>query len=418
MHYPKAHKVLKPLKRLAAIILIAPLLVYPAVSYASEESDEPDTETSKTSKTVVSQRVLPNTTFKRSQSLLEHMRLFDREDEVITLETTIYTTEATNPNTPAESQKDSFYGLYLEQESNNPQGAVLILHDSQQHGHWPEIIAPLREYLPQFGWSTLAIELPDTPARARIAREVIKPTTPKESSDESTEENNDTAEDTVNEGSENNQNEIQELTDNAEPESSSSLNTETEAEKDAEPALPRLQKLPDRAEGETAETSAEADKKLSPKILYQQRNSNRIIAAINHLKSLNQLNLVIIGHGTGAAWAIDYIQKQDKDSAEASKGLTLITIDALASQLTPQKMHEQVKDIKVPYLDLIHPEQIRAIQLADKRLKILTRSKNAQYQQFITPSMSNYKDTESPTNRRIRGWLKSNAQGSQINAAK
>lgn len=387
MYYPKAHKVLKPLKRLVAIILIAPLFTCTAVSYAAEEPDEPATKASNNPKAAANQRVLSNTTLKRSQSLLEHMRLFDREDEIITLETSIYTTEATNPNTPAEPQKDSFYGLYLEQESSNPQGAILILHDNQQHGHWPEVIAPIREYLPQFGWSTLAIELPDTPARTRTPREIAPPAVPKESSVESAE-----------------------IT-------SPETEAETEAEKDAEPALPRLQELPALAEDDAKEENTESEKKLSPKIMHQQQNANRILAAVNHLKSLNQLNIVILGHGTGAAWAIDYIQKQDKDSAEATTGLTLITIDALTSQFTPEKMHEQIKDIKVPYLDLIHPEQTRAVQLAKKRLRILKRTKTANHQQFITPVMSGYGDTESPTSRRIRGWLKNNAAGSVVKAA-
>lgn len=360
-------KALKPLKQLLIIILTAHLFAFLPPESALAESATPDSsETSASTNTVTTQRVLPNIPFKRSQSLLEHMRLFDREDEVIALETTIYTSEAPNPDTPAETQSDSFYGLYLEQESNNPQGAVLILHDSQQHGHWPAIIAPLREYLPQFGWSTLAIELADAPTRIRIPREINKSARQKENNDNA-EENSDQKEDT---------------------------NKDT---------------------GE--QTTTDINKKLSPKIIYQQRNSNRIIAAINHLKSLNQLNLVIIGHGTGAAWVIDYIQKQDKESPKATKGLTLITIDALSSQLTPQKMHEQIKDIKAPYLDLVHPEQVRAMHLADQRLKIMARSKNTQYQQFITPSISSYQDTNSPTNRRIRGWLKNNAQGSQIKAA-
>ena len=54
--------------------------------------------------------------------------------------------------------------MFLAEATGNPQGGVLILHDNQQHGHWPDIVAPLREYLPQHGWSTLSIELPDTPA--------------------------------------------------------------------------------------------------------------------------------------------------------------------------------------------------------------------------------------------------------------
>lgn len=410
MYYLKA---LKTYKQLLAILLIAPLLAFLPAGYAFSEAEEtdvvetkatdsdsgsdPDSTTSEpttSKKAVIKQRVLPNIALKRSQSLLEHMQLFDREDEVITLET----------------ENESFYGLFLEEESGNPQGAILILHDNQQHGHWPKVIAPIREYLPQFGWTTLAIELPDTPARTRTPREIAKPT---QSSEESTSSTNNTEN---NSADEENQTDDPADSDETAKITSSETELETEAEKDAEPALPRLQELPVLTEDDTQDANTSEDKELSPKIIYQQQNANRIISAVNHLKSLNQLNIVILGHGTGAAWAVDYIQKQDKDSAEATTGLTLITIDALTSQFTPQKMHEQIKDIKVPYLDLIHPEKTRAVLLAKKRLRILKRTKTADHQQFITPVMSGYGDNESPTNRRIRGWLMNNAAGSVVKA--
>ncbi|OUS41230.1 hypothetical protein A9R00_01980, partial [Oleispira antarctica] len=88
---------------------------------------------------------LPNIPNKRARLLLEHMTLMGREDEVVSLN----------------NAEEEFYGLYLPQANGQPQGGILILHDEQQHGHWPDIIGPLREYLPQFGWSTLTIELPD-----------------------------------------------------------------------------------------------------------------------------------------------------------------------------------------------------------------------------------------------------------------
>lgn len=413
------HKTLKAFTGLFVFLILAPLM-----SNAAEEPEESEisedvevTESTESSKAVEKQYVLPDVSAKRSQSLLEYMKLFDREDEVITLETTIFTTEAPDENSQGETEKNSFYGLFLEEESGNPQGAILILHDSQHHGHWPEVIAPIREYLPQFGWATLSIELPDAPKRTRIAREVAKPIKNNEKkSEEQSEENEENNESNTEENSITEQNTPEEPTDNEGTVESSELETEaeTEEEKSAEPSLPRLQELPSLAENESTKETTPGNKKLSPETIYQQLNTNRIIAAINYLKSRNQENLVLIGYGSGAAWAIDYVQKQDKNSKTASKGLTLITIDALTSKLEPTKMHEQIKDIKVPYLDLINPRKTRAVKLAQKRLKILKRSKHSNYQQIITPIMSNYRDTESPTSRRIRGWLMNNAEGKLI----
>lgn len=387
MHYQKT---LKAFTRLFVFLILAPLMSYaaeePEESGIPETSEEPKmaeesevAESTESSKAVEKQYVLPDLSAKRSQSLLEYMKLFDREDEVITLETTIFTTEAPDENSQGETEKNSFYGLFLEEESGNPQGAILILHDSQHHGHWPEMIAPIREYLPQFGWATLSIELPDAPKRTRIAREIAKPI----------------------------------KNDDKQSEEQSEEQFEEQSEEDEETNLSNTEEN-SITEQNTTEEATQTNKRLSPKTIYQQLNINRIIAAINYLKSKNQENLVIIGYGSGAAWAIDYVQKQDKDSETATKGLTLITIDALASEVEPTKMHEQIKDIKVPYLDLINPEKIRAIKLAKKRAKILKRSENSNYQQFITPIISNYRETENPTSRRIRGWLMINAEGKLI----
>ena len=52
--------------------------------------------------------------------------------------------------------------LALEQKPRTPQaqGAVLILHDKEQHADWPYLIRPLRMSLPDAGWHTLSVNLP------------------------------------------------------------------------------------------------------------------------------------------------------------------------------------------------------------------------------------------------------------------
>ncbi len=279
---------------------------------------------------------LPDIENKRSQLLLEHMRMLNRENEVVMLDA-----------------EESFYGLFLAEETGNPQGAVLILPDIQQHGHWPKMIAPLREYLPRFGWATLSIELPYPPAKVRISRDQAEP---EETSKETTEET-------------------------------------------------------------TQETTQETTEKTTPAstdaiAAYQQQMRAHINAAINYLKSRNQLNLVIVGYGASASWAIDYAHQQ------TGKGLTLITIDALNNAWAPENIQQQIEKIQVPYLDLIHPDQQLVQRLARQRLKIMRTSGNNQYQQITTANIANYKSPENSTTRRIRGWLMTNAGGKKINLAR
>jgi hypothetical protein len=268
---------------------------------------------------------LPDIPKKRAQSLIHYMERMEREDEIVSL---------TGSN-------QDFYGLFLGDVTGRPQGGVLILHDNQQHGHWPKIVAPLREYLPHHGWATLTIELPDIPARQRIARQDL--TVPSPSSD-------------------------------------------TEEASDAEEA-------------------------------YRKQNQQRIFTAMEYLRSKGQFNLVIIGYGTGAALAIDYINQQNegaKVKVRGNKGLSLITIDAMPSPHNASRMDQQLTKFKIPFLDLIQPNKAYAVKQGETRRGIMKRNKNKRYQQVITSNIASYYEDNNPTNRRIRGWLKTNAAGTRI----
>jgi len=44
--------------------------------------------------------------------------------------------------------------------TSNPAGHVLILHGARQNPDWKDVIRPLRLALPDYGWTTLSIEMP------------------------------------------------------------------------------------------------------------------------------------------------------------------------------------------------------------------------------------------------------------------
>jgi hypothetical protein len=310
-------------------IKIAPLLlclgllsIMPSQLLAAEES--PETEGLETNSLETPLHYLPNTSKKRAQSLIHYMELMDRENEVVSL--------------PGTNQ--DYYGLFLEESTGSPQGGVLILHDNQQHGHWPDIIAPLREYLPQHGWATLTIELPDEPARQRIARS--KPTD--------------------------------------------------------QPSL-------SISEEENVPTAIPEEAITLVPVQYKQESQQRISAAMEYLRSKGQLNLVIIGYGIGAAWAIDYLAQQNK------KGLALVTIDAMPNQDNDTQMLQQLAELQNPFLDLMQPKKSYVLKKGKARRAIMQRNQNKKYQQIITSNVASYRNNENSTNRRIRGWLKTNAGG-------
>ena len=402
---------MKPLIQIIALLLFSMVAFFtiaaeeesaaveeePVVADQTEGSEPADSST----KQPAAHYHLPNIPDKRGKLLLDHMTLMGREDEVVSLN----------------NAEEEFYGLYLPQANGQPQGGILILHDEQQHGHWPDIIGPLREYLPQFGWSTLTIELPDQLKRQRIPRPILDNVTP---TDEPLAGDSESAGDEAalaqNSDDTNDEDINKEAKDSAGPESAEPAKIEDEltqtTEDEGEPALPRLDKLPDLPAIEP-ETLAQEEEVIDLIADYQAQNRQRINAAIDYLQQQNQFNLIVIGFGRGASWAVDYVHQQIQQEEEP-KGLTLITIDALPNPYDKDLINQQLVDISLPYLDLLQSQTYAIDKTAAKRLAIMRRNGNPDYQQILTQEISSYHELENPTNRRIRGWIKSNAGGSLI----
>lgn len=53
-----------------------------------------------------------------------------------------------------------FVSLYLDYSTDQPRGAVIVLHGMGGHPDWPEVVGPLRRALPELGWATLSLQMP------------------------------------------------------------------------------------------------------------------------------------------------------------------------------------------------------------------------------------------------------------------
>ncbi len=352
------------------------------------------------------QRHLPNVPQKRTQALIHHLELMERQDEIVQLN----------------AAEEVFYGFYLPEATGAPQGAVLILHDNQQHGHWPKLIAPLRESLPQNGWTTFSIELPELPASQRIMRDPAAKAPVEESEDEDTEENSSVSLAPITTDQEGDALLTEEAADSDAPDFSKQPQVQEQDDKSLEPSLPRLAKLPDLPADAPFTAMASEAAAVDPLEQYQILNRQRIIAAIDYLKSKGQLNLIILGYGTGAAWAIDYVEqisqadaaKGKRNKKEDNKGLTLVTIDARPSINRFADMNQQLKKMSIPYLDIIQPSKSLEMKYGKAREAIMNRNQNPNYQQIISADIGYDQDQNSPIIRRIRGWIKAKAGGTLV----
>jgi alpha/beta superfamily hydrolase len=55
-----------------------------------------------------------------------------------------------------------FLAIYTRAATPETRGAAVILHGSDAHPDWPDVVFPLRTQLPEHGWATLSIQLPVT----------------------------------------------------------------------------------------------------------------------------------------------------------------------------------------------------------------------------------------------------------------
>lgn len=58
------------------------------------------------------------------------------------------------------AENEPFLALEMTALSAKPKGQILLLPGDRQHPNWPQGIAPLRQVLPEYGWTTLSLALP------------------------------------------------------------------------------------------------------------------------------------------------------------------------------------------------------------------------------------------------------------------
>lgn len=58
--------------------------------------------------------------------------------------------------------------LYTEHSAEKAQGAAIVLHGTGVHPNWDQIVRPIRSQLPDYGWSTLSVQMPILPNEAAM----------------------------------------------------------------------------------------------------------------------------------------------------------------------------------------------------------------------------------------------------------
>jgi len=327
----------------------------------------------------------------RIQEVIRHLSLYQRDSEVIRYE----------------QREDSVSGLYLPENTGNPQGGVLILHDIAQHAHWPFSVAPLREYLPDYGWSTLSLFFQDYIA-------IPRPKDPKLDDEDNQEENTVEEEQAVTEEQETVEQQ-EEVVPAQEPQEDQNFADEnTDEEQVADETSQDNVEAQDNNEAEATPEPEEPVQTEEQRIdAFIADMADTVEGGLQQLNTLGQFNLVVVANGLAANWAAEALKKRFETSEKS--GYVLVLINAKQSTYPEYPLNQTLAELDIPMLDIHTHELERDIRKATARRNAIVRRQNEDYWQIaITARNDHTMDKHNPISRRVRGWLKTHAAGKKV----
>ena len=298
--------------------------------------------------------------------------------------------------------------LALQQQPRVPevQGAVLLLHDLEQHADWPYLIRPLRQALPDAGWFTLSLNLPDdgsteVPERTLAPKErdelVVTPLVRAALEQAAMKVSGEGG--AMGEASE----------DAGAEESGESGDAPAEDEEPAEEAAPN--ECGDGAAEEAAVDIDLEEKKAParPPVAYADRAQLHLKAALDFIDKEGYQNIILVGYRHGANTVLEYVEPVAKTMP--ATGFALVLIDPeLKTEYQVELGKSFGKKFKPPVLDIYNSIDLQAPERARQREAGARMAEMANYRQIKlnTLESGNFQET---IIRRVKAWMMTQAPG-------
>ncbi len=252
-----------------------------------------------------------------------------------------------------------FIALWLPANTAQAKGTVILLPGDGQSADWPRGIGPLRRRLPNDGWHTLSLSLPDNPGEA-----LPRTPNPDAQTAPQTQEEDETAP-------------AQEEA----PAESGYLPEQTSAPEDS---------------GPEAEPAADAPPAVEwPAALFE-----RITAGIGFARENGATPIVLVGQGSSAFWAARYLQEHQDPEL---RHLVLIAPRAVPGE---SALEELVPPLKIATGDFYYPQPDYLRDAAIARRNAGRRIGHPSYHQVMLQALPADLDAEQEQlYRRVRGWL-------------
>ena len=241
---------------------------------------------------------------------------------------------------------ESFLSLWLPANTAQPNGAVIILPGDGESADWPLSVGPLRRKLPDGGWHSLSLSLPDPNSVAPPLR-------------------------------------------SAEPEASTEEAASTT----------------DEASPPAADSDATAADTAAQTAQQQQAHAERVLAhiesAITFAEQQQAKTIVLLGHGSGAYWATRYLSERKP----ATINNLLLVSAQLPAGYTPA-LEELLAPLQIATGDFYYKDLAADRQAALQRSQASKRAKHPTYTQVALKALPGNREAEQEQlYRRIRGWL-------------
>jgi hypothetical protein len=278
---------------------------------------------------------------------------------------------------------ESFLALWLPANTGNPSGAVIIIPGDGESADWPKAISPLRHKLPDAGWHSLSLTLPDPNQPFVPARSTAAVAEPPAAADEAP-----AADD------------IADLSSTGEADVAAAADEQPATATD-EPAAPSEEPPP-----------AVAEPPSDPETLRENHATRvlaRIEAAVAFAQQQQAQTIVLLGHGSGAYWAAHYL----KERQPANVRHLLAVASELPAEYGPA-LDELVPGLKLATGDFYYKDRQSDRQAATKRLQASKREQHPAYTQVAMKALPGNTDAEQEQlYRRVRGWLSAQLKATQ-----
>lgn len=260
---------------------------------------------------------------------------------------------------------EQFLALWKLANVGEATGVVILVPGDGETADWPQTMAPLREKLPDAGWHTLSLSLPDPQGDEPPLRPAEAPAP---AGGEGEEKKAD-----------------------APPAETTEAAPATTPENAAVPA------------DNTPPTSGISEEQRAT---HATRVSARIEAAIAFAHEKKAKAIVLLGHGSGGYWAARYLA--DNKPKQVSN---LILVGAEKPVGFSPALEDLVPELKLATGDFYYRDQGLAQDTARLRMQASKRQKHPAYIQVAMTSLPGDRATEQEQlYRRVKGWLSQHLQ--------